>query len=181
MFLILTLGNPGSQYERTRHNAGFLVGDELAKRMGETFVHKASVEAELAEGKLGNERVIVVKPQTYMNLSGVSLQSLLAQRSIPPENIVVVYDEADIPFGEVRVRTSGSAAGHNGMKSILNLFPEGTAIARVRIGIGRSPNPEMPLDAWVLAKWTPEEASALPAIIAKATNEVERIVTSSDI
>ncbi len=181
MFLILTLGNPGTQYEQTRHNAGFLVGDELTRRMGELFVHKASAEAELAEGKLGDKRVIVVKPQTYMNLSGVSLQSLLAQRSIPPENIVVVYDEADIPFGEVRVRTSGSAAGHNGMKSILALFPEGTNIPRVRIGIGRSPNPDMPLDAWVLAKWTDQEQRALPEIISKAANEVERIVISRNV
>jgi PTH1 family peptidyl-tRNA hydrolase len=178
MKLIVGLGNPGKEYEQTRHNAGFLVIDELARRLGAEFCTKKACNAELVEARHGSEKILFVKPQTFMNLSGDTVRAIRANNDLEPKDILVVLDEADIPFGELRMRPGGGSAGHNGMKSIMALFPAGTEIPRLRIGIGRSPNPEMPLDAWVLNKWSKEEAEKLPTIISKAADEVEAWMSS---
>lgn len=168
MKLIIGLGNPGSTYTRTRHNAGFVVIDELAKRLHLSFQEKSSLEGHMTEGVIDDEPLILLKPQTFMNVSGRCVERLLHKKKIAPENILVVHDEADIPFGTVKIKMGGSSAGHNGMESILQLFPAGTAIARIRFGIGRPTHPDIPLDQFVLGKWTAQENEALPTHIEHA-------------
>lgn len=157
MKLIVGLGNPGTEYERTRHNVGFLVVDELERR------------------GLDRTKARTLKPDTFMNLSGTAVAAALRQTNMTTADVIVAYDEADLPFGEIRVREEGGSAGHNGMKSIFESL--GTvAIRRVRVGIGRSDNPNVPLDAWVLGKWSKEEEERLPEIVAKAADEIESML-----
>lgn len=157
MKLIVGLGNPGTEYERTRHNVGFLVVDELARR---------GIERTKAR---------MLKPDTFMNLSGTSVAAALRQTNMTPADVIVAYDDADLPFGEIRVREEGGSAGHNGMKSIFECL--GTeAIRRVRVGIGRSDNPNVPLDVWVLSRWSKEEEDALPTIVGRAADEIEKLI-----
>jgi PTH1 family peptidyl-tRNA hydrolase len=182
MKLIIGLGNPGKKYDQTRHNVGFLVVDEMAKQMKIDFKNKTSFEAEVAEPdsrsvtspliKGEHEGVVLLKPQTYMNVSGRSVKAYMSKNKCQASDLVVLYDDADIPFGDVRFKQAGSSGGHNGMQSILDIFPKGTSIARVRVGIGRPPNPDMPLDKFVLQKLSAEEKKKLPEIIEKAIEKV---------
>lgn len=171
MRLIVGLGNPGNEYARTRHNAGFLAVDELANRLAVTFLTKKALKGAVAEAP--HEHVVLLKPDTFMNLSGEAVRAAATRYRVEPKDILVVLDDADMSFGELRFRTGGSAAGHNGMKSILEQFPADTAIARVKVGIGRDPAGHMALDEWVLAKWTKDEASALPDLVAKAADRAQ--------
>ncbi len=173
MLLLIGLGNPGSEYERTRHNVGFLVIDELVKRQQMSLRFKRAMEAELAEGELAGKPVMLCKPQTFMNVSGRAMQKLMKKHPMGPENILVIYDDADLPFGSVRMKLGGSAAGHRGMQSILDQFPTSTSIARVRIGIGRPDHPDVPLDEFVLERWTQKEEKELPVIIKTAIDLIE--------
>ncbi len=168
MKALIGLGNPGATYAHTRHNMGFFVLDALAKHWGISFRKKTSLQAEIAEHTLGHEKIILCKPQTFMNVSGKSVQELLHQSPLLPQDLLIIYDDADLPFGTLRLKDSGSSAGHNGMQSILDLFPSGTSLARLRIGIGRPTFPDIPLDEWVLKRWTPEEETQLPAILDQA-------------
>jgi peptidyl-tRNA hydrolase, PTH1 family len=139
MFLVAGLGNPGEEYALTPHNLGFLVVDELAGRQGIRVTRKDS-QALVGVGEIGGQRVILAKPQTYMNLSGNSLQPLIEKHAIELNRVVVVYDELDLPWGALKIKPKGSAAGHNGMKSVIAKL--GTSeIVRVRLGI----HPEHPL------------------------------------
>ncbi|HBK34398.1 MAG: Peptidyl-tRNA hydrolase [Candidatus Uhrbacteria bacterium GW2011_GWE2_40_58] len=174
MKLIVGLGNPGPAYQQTRHNIGFLVVEELAKQLNGTFRKKASMEAELSEIIQNQHKLLLCKPQTFMNVSGRAVKAILSQSSLSSEEILVVYDDADLSFGEVRFRPGGSSGGHNGMQSILDLFPRGTNIARLRIGIGRPEHLDVPLEDWVLQKWTDQETKKLPNIISEAVEEIEK-------
>jgi PTH1 family peptidyl-tRNA hydrolase len=155
MKLIVGLGNPGREYADTRHNVGFLVVDELERR------------------GIDRTRARTLKPDTFMNLSGAAVADALRQTNMTAADVVVAYDDADLPFGEIRVRADGSSGGHNGMRSVIDAL--GTeSIRRVRVGIGRGDNPHVPLDAWVLGRWTKEEEAKLPELITRAADEVER-------
>lgn len=173
MKAIIGLGNPGSKYEHTRHNVGFLVLDELAKRHGESFRSKSAVEAEVAEVMAG-EKLLLVKPQTFMNVVSRSLGSIMKKYPVAAQDILIVYDEADLNFGDIRFKLGGSSAGHNGVKSILSCFQKGTSIARVRVGIGRPSHPDIPLEDFVLQKWTSDEANTLPQIIDSTITIIEQ-------
>lgn len=175
MKTFIGLGNPGKEYELTRHNVGFLVLDELAKRLETSFKSKRSVEALLAEGLMEYERVLLAKPQTFMNASGRSLMSILSKYPVSIEDVTIIYDDADLAFGDVRAKTSGSAAGHRGMESILNSLPKGTSVKRIRIGIGRPTHADIPLDQFVLKPFSSDEQDALPGII---ENVIEQIYAS---
>lgn len=175
MKAIFGLGNPGKEYVGTRHNVGFLVVDELARQHGGAFTQKRSLETEIAEVLIDEQRILLVKPQTFMNVSGRSLSAVLSKYPVKLEDVVVVYDDADLPFGDVRIKASGSSAGHRGMESILSTLPKGSNISRVRIGIGRPAHPDMPLDDFVLAKWTSDEQKQLPSVIDSA---IEKILES---
>jgi peptidyl-tRNA hydrolase, PTH1 family len=133
MFLVAGLGNPGEEYAHTPHNLGFVVVDELANRHGIRVSRKDS-QALMGLGEMEGQRVMLAKPQTYMNLSGISVRALVEKHEIALDRIVVVYDELDLPWGSLRIKPKGSAAGHNGMKSVIEKL--GTSeIARVRLGI----------------------------------------------
>lgn len=172
MFLIIGLGNPGKKYEHTRHNVGFIVVDEFAKQLQTTFKNKTSFEAEVAQ----TDEITIMKPQTFMNVSGRAIKLYISKHKIPTDRLLVVYDDADLLFGDIRFKASGSSGGHNGMQSIQEVFPKGTSIARVRVGIGRPPNPDVPLDAFVLQKFTEEEKKKLEKVVEKAIQKIISLI-----
>jgi PTH1 family peptidyl-tRNA hydrolase len=172
MKAIIGLGNPGKEYEQTRHNVGFLVVDALAHRLGGTFTRKRTLEAEIAEVMAQDERVLLVKPQTFMNVSGRVLSAVLSKYPVQLQDVVIVYDDADLAFGDVRSKTAGGSAGHRGMESILSTLPKGSSVSRVRVGIGRPSHPDIPLDEFVLGRWTTQEAQALPNMIDAALEKL---------
>lgn len=133
MYLAVGLGNPGIQYKRTFHNCGFDAADRLADLLNIGF-NKKICRAAVAEGNIGGEKVLIAKPQTYMNLSGESVRELAAYYKIPLENLIVIYDDYDLPLGSLRIRAKGSAGTHNGMRNIVSELGS-TGFARIRIGI----------------------------------------------
>lgn len=158
--LIVGLGNPGKQYEKTRHNAGFLALDAIAKDVGaETWEDKQKFAAFIAEGTLDGKAVLLVKPTTFMNLSGQSIKKLIDFYKLnPATQVLVVSDDIDLPLGTFRFRTSGGPGTHNGLKSIVELF--GEAFPRHRIGLGTHPE-KMDLAAWVLSAMSAEELKSM--------------------
>src|SRR6266581_4768237 len=148
MKLVIGLGNPGSQYEQTRHNVGFRVVDKLAAKLGWKWTERRS-RAILASGTVGSEKVVLAKPLTYMNLSGEAVGELVRWYKIAPSDLLIIYDELDLPNGKVKLLGAGSAGGHNGMHDILAKIHTNT-IPRLRIGIGRSQNNNMAGKDYVL-------------------------------
>ncbi|MDA0243180.1 MAG: aminoacyl-tRNA hydrolase [Chloroflexi bacterium] len=168
-FLVVGLGNPGGKYKATRHNIGFMAVDELA-RVQNTAATKVQHKALTAEYRLGEARVILAKPQTFMNLSGESVGALSRFYKIPPERVLVIYDELDLPLGTVRLREKGSAGGHNGMKSIIGQL--GQEFPRLRLGIGRPPG-QMPAHAYVLQEFGPKELELVREVLDTAVRATE--------
>ena len=154
MFLIVGLGNPEKKYEKTFHNMGFLAVGDCAELLGVKF-KKKECEASVAEGYLGGEKVILARPVTYMNASGRAVKQLVAKYKVSPEELVVIYDDYDLPKGHVRLRPSGSAGTHNGMRSVIAELGF-SDFARVRIGI-RDPEIEAPLIDYVLSEVRKED------------------------
>ncbi len=173
MYVIAGLGNPGRQYERTRHNMGFMVADVFAAAH-DIDVRRIKHKALVGEGRIGDEKVIVVKPQTYMNLSGESLREVVNYYDVPMENLIVVYDDMDLDTGTLRIRKKGSSGSHNGMKSVIYQL-QSDEFPRVRIGIGTPPE-----DDWkdyVTGQVTEKEAEVLTETIKKAAEALECIIT----
>lgn len=169
--VIVGLGNPGRQYADTRHNLGFLVVDDLARRVHAPESRKR-FKAEISDARRNGDRFVLVMPQTFMNESGVTVREVVRWYKVPHEQVMIVVDDLDLPFGQIRLRARGSAGGHNGLKSIFGLL--GTQdVPRLRIGIGRGPGAAR---AHVLARFSKEEEAELPAIIAAAADIVERWV-----
>ncbi|OGJ72872.1 aminoacyl-tRNA hydrolase [Candidatus Peribacteria bacterium RIFCSPLOWO2_12_FULL_53_10] len=162
--LLVGLGNPGASYERTRHNAGFLAIDRLSKECGEGEWKPAQkFSAEIQEGRIITIPILLVKPQTYMNLSGDAVTKLIRFYKIDPATQLVVFsDDIDLPLGTIRFRTKGGPGTHNGMKSIVDALGEG--FPRLRIGIGPQPK-DRDLAAWVLSKMSAEESKTLRGAI----------------
>jgi peptidyl-tRNA hydrolase, PTH1 family len=171
--LIVGLGNPGKKYERTRHNIGFLVVDRLAERAA-IDVDRKKDQALTGEWARDGEKVLLVKPETFMNKSGDALAALFNYHPVAHQDVVVIHDDLDLPFGRIRIRERGRAAGHRGMISVLGALGDG-AFCRLRIGIGRPPPGVEPVD-YVLQKFTPEETAALGAIVGRAADAVEAIL-----
>jgi len=171
--LVVGLGNPGRKYQRTRHNLGFLVVDRLAEKHGVAVTQKKH-DALVGSWHREGEEVLLVKPQTYMNRSGEAVKSLLRYLPVRSQDVTVVFDDLDLPFGRIRIRQRGGAAGHRGMVSIMQGL-EDEAFLRVRIGIGRPPVGVEPAD-FVLQPFFPEEQSALEAILNKAADAVESVL-----
>jgi peptidyl-tRNA hydrolase, PTH1 family len=171
--LVLGLGNPGRRYERTRHNAGFLVVDRLAARQG-VAVERAQLGATVESVRLGDHPVVLAKPQSFMNLSGQPAASLRGWYKVENDHLVVVHDEVDLPFGDVRVKKGGGSGGHNGLKDLVEKL--GTSeFVRVRVGVGRPPQGWDTAD-WVLAAFSPAEEEALPEIVDRAADAVVLVV-----
>lgn len=157
-YLIVGLGNPGQEYERTRHNVGFMALDYIAGRIG-ADVRDLKQMALTGRGVLEGRRVLLVKPQTYMNRSGESVGALLRYYKLTPDRLIVVYDDVSMALGKLRVRLKGSAGGHNGVKSIIESVRD--EWARVKVGVGGKPHPEYDLADWVLSRFTADELKAI--------------------
>lgn len=157
MYIIAGLGNPGKKYENTRHNLGFIVLDQLAKELG-VKIDKSKFKSLICETKIGDEKVILVKPQTFMNNSGEALREIVNFYKIDPENLMVIYDDVDIPLGRIRIRQGGSAGSHNGMRSILYHL-EFENFPRIRVGIGKDDRGEL-MD-YVLSGFKKDEVEPL--------------------
>ncbi len=178
MKVVIGLGNPGKEYELTRHNVGFLILDALALRHNVSFTTKRSLEAEIAEiATDGQKRLLLVKPQTFMNASGRTFSQICSKYPVLPEDFLIVYDDADLPFGDLRLKQGGGSAGHRGMQSILANIPKGTIISRLRIGIGRPPYSDMALDEFVLGRWSKQEEAALQELTPKAIELIEKVLS----
>ncbi len=173
-FLIVGLGNPGRKYQNTRHNAGFLLLNALAKEMGITFSRLQS-KALVTHGLLEGQKVILAKPQTYMNLSGEAVGALMKFYKLPPEALLVVYDDVDLPFGALRMRPKGGAGGHKGMASIIQHL--GTQnFPRLRIGIDRPPG-RTDAAAYVLQDFSADELEALSETLGRGIQAIHLFVT----
>jgi len=166
--VIVGLGNPGSKYAETRHNAGFFVIEELAKRLNAP-APRTRFKAQVWEARIGDRRIVLVEPQTYMNESGLSVREVVNWYHTPLDQVLIVVDDLDQPFGQIRLRAKGSAGGHNGLKSI---FAEtgSQEIPRLRIGIGRGANQTI---AHVLSRFSPEERAELDGIVGRAADAVQ--------
>ncbi len=174
-WLIVGLGNPGPQYAATRHNAGALVVDELAARRDASFkAHRGNARVAETWLRPGAARLVLAKPNSFMNLSGGPVASLAAYYGVAPDRIVIVHDELDIPFDTVKLKTGGGHGGHNGVRDVAKAL--GTAdFLRVRVGIGRPPGRQDAAD-WVLQNWSSTERSALPSLVADAADAVQQLV-----
>ncbi|MCI0338758.1 MAG: aminoacyl-tRNA hydrolase [Acidobacteria bacterium] len=175
MWLIIGLGNPGPQYERTRHNCGFMVIDELAHRIGRDL-RVSECQALTMRATIGDQEVLLAKPQTFMNLSGIAVAALKEKYAIEENSsILVISDDVALPFGKIRIRRQGSAGGHNGLKSVIAKL--GTQVfPRLRLGIA----PEHPLTEtrdFVLAEFPRKDHEALAEMLARAADAVEAILT----
>ena len=148
-WLIAGLGNPGAEYEKTRHNTGFMTLDLLAARL-QVKVSKERFQAQTAQAVYDGQKLLLVKPQTYMNASGLSVEPAAHYYKLPPERIIVLFDDISLPVGKLRIRKSGSAGGHNGLKSLISSLGS-DQFPRVKIGVGAKPHPDYDLADWVLS------------------------------
>ena len=170
-WLVVCLGNVGDKYDGTRHNVGFDVADELGDR-GNFSIQKLKHKALTNTAVIGGERVLVMKPTTFMNLSGEAVIDAARFYKIPADHILVVCDDISLPVGKLRLRRNGSAGGHNGLKNIIQHL--GTdQFPRVKIGVGEKPHPDYDLADWVLGKFQGEDKKAMQASIKRAADAVE--------
>ena len=176
-WLIVGLGNPGKEYEKTRHNAGFRALDILADQMG-TKVDKLKYQGLYAQVNYNGNKVFLLKPQTYMNLSGRSVLQLSAYFNIPPQRIIVMFDDISLEPGRLRVRANGSAGGHNGIKSIIQEVGS-QEFPRVKIGVGAKPHPNFELADWVLSTFSAQEEKALAVSLENAAKAALCIIDHS--
>lgn len=173
-YLLVGLGNPGAKYENTRHNAGFLFVTLLEDKLGFT-AKKLKFHSLIGDTKIGNCKVLVMKPQTMMNNSGVAVGECASFYKIPPENIIVVYDDISLEPGKLRIRRKGSAGGHNGIKSIIaHLGSEN--FPRIKIGVGAKPHPDYDLADWVLSNFPKKDIPLVKEALGKACDSLEYIV-----
>jgi PTH1 family peptidyl-tRNA hydrolase len=173
-WLIVGLGNPGREYEKTRHNAGFRALDILADSLG-CKVDKLKFQGLYAQVNYGGKKLFLLKPQTYMNLSGRSVLQLSAYFNIPPQRIIVLFDDISLPPGRLRIRGDGSAGGHNGIKSIIAEVGSQT-FPRVKIGVGAKPDPHFDLADWVLSTFSASEEKALAVSLKNAADAALAVI-----
>ena len=176
MYLIVGLGTPGKEYEMTRHNIGFSVIDYMADKYN-VKINKLKFKALYGETVIEGEKVYLVKPQTYMNLSGESVREFCAFYKIPPENVLVIFDDISLNPGQIRLRKKGSAGGHNGIKSIIYQL-QSDQFPRIKVGVGAPPHKEYDLADYVLGRFTKEEIPILEDAIIRATDAVGVMIKS---
>ena len=175
-FMLVGLGNPGDNYASTRHNAGFNAIDVFMERQGAS-ANKIKFKAHIGECTVKDKRILIVKPDTFMNNSGIAVKAAADFYKIPPENILVVFDDISLTPGKIRIRRKGTDGGHNGIKSIVaHLNSED--FPRIKIGVGAKPTPEYDLAKWVLSSFGSEDAKAVKAAFLKAAEAAECIFTS---
>ena len=176
-FVIAGLGNPGNQYIHTRHNTGFLAIDYICKKYG-AKVNRSAHKGLVGDVVIAGKRVLLVKPQTFMNLSGECVRAVLDYYKLSNEDLIVIYDDVSLDVGRLRVRRDGSAGGHNGIKSMIeqlgtNVFP------RVKVGVGQKPHPDYDLASWVLSEFSEKELETLDTVFETATLGIEKILNGN--
>lgn len=174
-WIVAFLGNPGLKYNGTRHNAGFMAADAMEKKLG-VRINKMRFKALTQTVDIDSHKVLLMKPQTYMNLSGDAIAQAAKFYKVPPERVIVVSDETALPIGKLRIRRGGSAGGHNGLKSIIarlgtDQFP------RIRLGVGAPPHPDYDMADWVLAAFKGQDAADMEAVAEKAAGAVACYIT----
>ena len=173
-WLLVCLGNPGDKYENTRHNVGYMVADEVAERQNKP-VQRLKFKALTNTLTISGEKVLVMKPITYMNLSGEAVRQAADFYKIPPERVLVVSDDTALPVGKLRLRVKGSAGGHNGLKNIIQHL--GTdQFPRLRVGVGEKPHPDYDMADWVLGKFVGEDKKAIDGAVKRAADAIECIL-----
>ena len=174
-WIVAFLGNPGLKYNGTRHNAGFMAADAMEKKLG-VSINKMCFKALTQTADIGGKKVLLMKPQTYMNLSGDAIAQAANFYKVPPERVIVVSDETALPIGRLRIRRGGSAGGHNGLKSVIarlgtDQFP------RIRLGVGDKPHPDYDMADWVLSAFKGQDAADMELVAKKAADAVECYIT----
>lgn len=176
-WIVAFLGNPGLKYNGTRHNAGFMAADAMEKKLG-VSINKMRFKALTQTVDISGKKVLLMKPQTYMNLSGDAIVQAANFYKVPPERVIVVSDETALPIGRLRIRRGGSAGGHNGLKSVIarlgtDQFP------RIRLGVGDKPHPDYDMADWVLSAFKGQDAADMELVAKKAADAVECYITES--
>jgi len=174
-WIVCCLGNPGRQYDNSRHNVGFLTADRLAEKY-RTDIKRIRFKSLTGTLELEGHKVLVMKPNTFMNLSGTALQEAAAFYKVPPERCLVVADDVSLDPGRLRLRRSGSAGGHNGLKSIINMLGSQN-FPRIKMGVGKKPHPDYDLANWVLGKFSPEDQKLIGKAADTACEAIECIIT----
>lgn len=173
-WLLVCLGNPGDKYENTRHNVGFMVADEVAERQKKP-IQRLKFKALTNILTISGEKVLVMKPITYMNLSGEAVRQAADFYKVPPDHVLVVSDDTALPVGRLRIRVKGSAGGHNGLKNIIQHL--GTdQFPRLRVGVGEKPHPDYDMADWVLGKFVGEDKKAIETAVKRAADAIECIL-----
>ena len=173
-WLVVFLGNPGPKYSGTRHNAGFLTADAAEKRFG-VSINRSRFKALTASCEINGEKVLFMKPQTYMNLSGDAVRQAVAFYHLPADHVLVISDEMSLPVGKIRIRLKGSAGGHKGLKSIISSL--GTdEFPRIRLGVGAPPHPDYDVKDWVLSVFRDQDAEAITHAAEQAAEAVETYI-----
>ena len=173
-WLVVCLGNPGDKYENTRHNVGFMVADELAERKN-IPVQRLKFKALTNLFTISGQKVLVMKPITYMNLSGEAVRQAVDFYKIQPDHVLVVSDDTALALGRLRIRKGGSAGGHNGLKNII-LHLGTDQFPRLRVGVGEKPHPDYDMADWVLGKFTGEDKKTMDAAVKRAADAIECIL-----
>lgn len=173
-FLVVGLGNPDKKYEMTRHNAGFMAVDKIAADLN-ADIKRIKFKSLIGEAKIGDKKILLMKPSTYMNLSGQAVQEALGFYKIPIENVVVFYDDISLEPSQIRIRRKGSDGGHNGIKNIIYLTGKDN-FPRVKLGVGKKPHPDYDLADWVLSKFKKNEFSKMEEAFSKCTDILKDIV-----
>ena len=173
-FLVVGLGNPGLQYEKTRHNVGFMSADLLMKKEGGEFT-KHKMDSHFGECEIGKKRILVMKPQTFMNNSGTAVSAVSKFYKIPADKIIIISDDISLDVGKIRIRRKGSHGGHNGLKDIFQLMGTDN-IMRIKIGVGAKPHPDYDLVDWVLGKFPKEDEENLSTALDNSVKAIEEII-----
>ena len=176
-FVIVGLGNPGNQYIHTRHNTGFLAIDYICKKYG-AKVNRSAHKGLVGDAVIAGKRVLLVMPQTFMNLSGESVRACLDYYKLTNENLIVIYDDVSLDVGRLRVRRDGSAGGHNGIKSIIEHL-DTNGFPRVKVGVGQKPHPDYDLASWVLSEFSEKDLETLDNVFETATLGIEKILSGN--